>query len=90
MSPADAVAVASPAASPPPIRLNDPAIEPIAEKVLAGRRLSLEDGAVLYATPDVHAVCRLADLVRRRMHGRIAYYNVNRHVNYSNVCALSC
>ncbi len=90
MSPADAVAVASPLAAPPPIRLNDPGLEPIAEKVLEGRRLSLEDGAVLYATPDVHAVCRLADLIRRRMHGRVAYYNVNRHVNYSNVCALSC
>src|SRR5690606_30157410 len=34
--------------------------------------------------------CELADAVRRRMHGRRAYYNINRHINYSNVCALSC
>ncbi|MEE2972616.1 MAG: radical SAM protein [Planctomycetota bacterium] len=73
-----------------PVRLADPALRPIAEKVQAGHRLTLEEGAVLYATPDVHAVCRLADAVRRRMHGNTAYFNVNRHVNYSNVCALSC
>lgn len=74
----------------PAIRLHDAALEPIAAKVMDGRRLSLEDGLVLYETPDIHGVCRLADLVRRRMHGRTAYYNINRHVNYSNVCALSC
>lgn len=74
----------------PPIRLLDPALEPIAEKVISGQRLDLEEGRLLYDTQDVHGVCRLADLVRRRMHGRAAYYNVNRHVNYSNICALSC
>ncbi|MBC03361.1 MAG: aminofutalosine synthase MqnE [Phycisphaerae bacterium] len=74
----------------PGIRIQDPALHPIAEKVLDGRRLSLEDGNVLYRTPDIHAVCRLADVVRRRLHGRLAYYNINRHINYSNVCALSC
>ncbi|NCF39889.1 MAG: radical SAM protein [Planctomycetia bacterium] len=74
----------------PPIHLLDPDLESIAEKVFAGRRLDLDDGRILYDTRDVHGVCRLADLVRRRMHGRAAYYNVNRHVNYSNICALSC
>lgn len=73
-----------------PLRIADPALQPIAERVIAGQRLSLEDGAVLYDTPDVHAVCRLADLLRRRLHGRLTYFNINRHVNYSNVCALSC
>lgn len=73
-----------------PIRFFDPALQAIGEKVIEGSRLSLEEGAVLYETRDVHGVCRLADLVRRRMHGRVAYYNVNRHINYSNICALSC
>ena len=70
--------------------VRSPELVSIAEKVLRGDRLSLEDGLTLYETPDVHGVCALADLVRRRMHGRTAFYNVNRHVNYSNVCALSC
>lgn len=69
---------------------SDPALESIRVKVLAGERLSLEDGAALYATNDIWSVLELADSVRRRMHGDKAYYNINRHLNYSNVCALSC
>ncbi|MBL9140312.1 MAG: radical SAM protein [Phycisphaerae bacterium] len=62
----------------------------ISDKVSRGERLTREDGMLLYSTPDIHGVCRLADLVRRRMHGDAAYYNINRHLNYSNICALSC
>src|SRR5436190_8614132 len=68
----------------------DPRLEPIADKVHGGTRLSFEDGVLLYETPDIWTLCSLADVVRRRLHGDIAYYNVNRHLNYSNVCALSC
>jgi len=68
----------------------DPRLEPIVQKVRAGLRLSADDGMLLYETPDIWTVCGLADLVRRRVHGDIAYYNVNRHLNYSNICALSC
>ncbi len=73
-----------------PLPSFDPRLEPIREKVEAGERLSLADGEVLYSTPDLWTVCELADLVRRRLHGDAAYYNINRHFNYSNVCALSC
>ncbi len=62
----------------------------IASKIDAGVRLSLADGRALYSTPDVWGVCSLADGVRRRLHGDAAYYNINRHFNYSNICALSC
>ncbi len=72
----------------PPLR--DPRLESIAARVADGRRLSVEDGLALYETPDIWTVGALADLVRRRRHGDVAYYNVNRHLNYSNVCALSC
>lgn len=68
----------------------DPALAAIEAKVRAGRRLSREDGLALYATRDIHGVCRMADLVRRRLHGTATYYNVNRHLNYTNICALSC
>ncbi len=68
----------------------DSRLEPIIDKVHQGVRLSIEDGLLLYETPDIWTVCSLADYVRRRLHGDIAYYNVNRHLNYSNVCALSC
>src|SRR5687768_2552519 len=68
----------------------DQRLKPIIEKVSAGQRLSADDGLLLYETADIWTVCSLADLVRRRMHGEVAYYNVNRHLNYSNICALSC
>ncbi len=68
----------------------DPRLAAIARKVTDGTRLTIEDGLLLFETPDIHGVCSLADLVRRRLHGLVAYYNVNRHLNYSNVCALSC
>lgn len=68
----------------------DSRLEPIREKVLAGARISIEDGLTLYETPDLWSVCELAHMVRTRLSGGVAYYNVNRHLNYSNVCALSC
>jgi aminodeoxyfutalosine synthase len=57
---------------------------------MSGNRLSAEDGLVLYETPDLWSVCSMANHVRMRLHGNKAYYNINRHINYSNVCALSC
>src|SRR5262249_46547408 len=68
----------------------DAGLGAIRAKVGAGERLSLEEGELLYSTPDIWSVCEMADGVRRRLHGDIAYYNINRHLNYSNVCALSC
>ncbi len=68
----------------------DPRLASVARKVVDGRRLSVEDGLLLFETPDIWGVGALADLVRRRLHGDVAYYNVNRHLNYSNICALSC
>ena len=77
------------AAQAPP-RVTDPALLPIAEKVAAGEPLSQADGVALYATRDLHGVGRLANLARERLHGDSTYYNRNRHINYTNVCALSC
>jgi 2-iminoacetate synthase ThiH len=68
----------------------DERLEPIAAKVSRGERLTLDDGDVLFTTPDLWTVCEMADRVRRRLHADVAYFNVNRHLNYSNVCALSC
>jgi aminodeoxyfutalosine synthase len=68
----------------------DPRLDAIRAKVEAGQRLSLADGQTLFETPDIWTVCALADLVRRRLHGDVGFYNINRHLNYSNICALSC
>ena len=73
-----------------PFRTLDPGLEPIAAKVLAQERLSAEDGLALYATSDVLALGWLANHVRERMHGNVTYFNVNRHINPTNVCVANC
>ena len=62
----------------------------IAAKVLAEERLSREDGLALYRCPDLNAVGELANLVRERLHGDRTFYNVNQHINYTNVCNKLC
>lgn len=62
----------------------------IAEKVLARERLSFADGVALYRSPHVHVVGALANHVRERLHGDIAYFNVNQHINYTNLCNKLC
>lgn len=67
-----------------------PSLADVAVRIAAGERLSLEDGLRLFRTPHVHDLGRLANFVRERKHGRTAYYNVNRHINYTNYCVLRC
>lgn len=62
----------------------------ILTKVKNGERLSLEDGARLYRSPDLLAVGYLANLVRERKNGDNAYFIYNQHVNYSNICTNLC
>src|ERR1700749_2933102 len=69
---------------------DDAALEPIAAKVERGERLSYEDGLALYRSGDILAVGWMANLVRERMHGDTAYFNVNRHINPTNVCVAAC
>jgi aminodeoxyfutalosine synthase len=68
----------------------DGALANIAAKVEAGERLSAGDGLTLLRSRDVWAIGEMANAVRQRLHGRQTYYNINRHLNYSNLCALSC
>jgi aminodeoxyfutalosine synthase len=69
---------------------DDAALAPIARKVMAGERLNFDDGVALYRSPDILAVGWLANYVREKMHGDIAYFNVNRHINPTNVCVAAC
>jgi aminodeoxyfutalosine synthase len=72
------------------LRLRDPALVPVAERVLAGERLDRNDGLLVATTDDLLGVGRLANLVRERLHGDTTYYNINRHLNPTNVCVASC
>jgi aminodeoxyfutalosine synthase len=69
---------------------DDPRLEPIAHKVIAQERLSAGEALALYQTADVLAVGWLANAVRERLHGNRTYFNVNRHINPTNVCVAAC
>ncbi|MCL4524645.1 MAG: aminofutalosine synthase MqnE [Acidobacteria bacterium] len=72
------------------LHINDARLKPIAEKVLAGVRLDADDGIALYRTNDLLAVGWLANFVREKRHGNVCYYNINRHINPTNVCVAHC
>lgn len=68
-----------------------PLLKSIRDKVEAGERLSSSDGLTLYL-PDapLHEVGELANLVRERKNGNAGYYNINTHLNATNICVYRC
>ena len=60
------------------------------EKVLAGERLDANDGLALYASRELPTVGAMAEHVALRRHGRRVFYNVNQHINYTNICNKLC
>src|SRR4051794_39091785 len=65
-------------------------LQAIRAKVEAGHRLSFEDGLALEASTDLFALGEMANLVRERYNGNFGYYNVNTHINPTNVCVYKC
>lgn len=63
----------------------------IRDKVESGTRLTLDDGIFLY-DPQVRLqeVGQLANFVRERMNGNVGFYNINTHLNPTNVCVYRC
>ncbi len=73
---------------PEPARFRDPALLPIAEKVLTGRRLDPADGLALYNTSDVLSLGELAAFANERVNGDRVFFASNQHINPTNVCVL--
>src|ERR1041385_6469864 len=73
-----------------PFQTDDARLQPIADRVFARERLSFDDAVTLYRSPDILALGWLANHVRERLHGNVAYFNVNRHINPTNVCVAAC
>jgi aminodeoxyfutalosine synthase len=65
-------------------------LQGIADRVLAGERLTADDGLRLLQTPALAAVGALANVVRERKHGDLTWFNRNLHINATNVCEASC
>ena len=71
-----------------PGRLRDPALRPIAGKVLEGARLSPADARILYSTSDLTGLGRLADMANQRRNGDRVFFSANQHINPTNICVL--
>src|SRR6516162_2246245 len=65
-------------------------IQQIRDKLQRGQRLSFDDGLYLYDHVDLCTLGELANLVRERKNGNFPYYNVNTHLNPTNVCVYRC
>ena len=72
------------------IAFRDRLLIPIWEKVLAGERLSFDDGMQLFQTEDFPAIGRMADHVKSQLWGDRVFFVLNRHINPTNICVLSC
>lgn len=73
-----------------PFLVDDRRLEPILRKAGAGERLSFDDGVLLYRTPDILTLGYMANVVREKWHGNVTFFNVNRHINPTDVCVASC
>jgi len=73
-----------------PVFIDDTRLTPVLSKVEMGERLSYEDGLLLYRTGDLLALGYMANRVRERLHGNVTFFNVNRHINPTDVCVASC
>ena len=71
-------------------RLIPDPLRPIAEKIEAQQRISETEAVALYRSTDLNALGLMASEVRRRKNGEFASYIINRYINYSNICVLSC
>jgi aminodeoxyfutalosine synthase len=71
-----------------PARLRDPALRPVAEKVLAERRLEAADARALYGTSDLLGLGLIADFANQRRNGDRVFFSANQHINPTNVCVL--
>ncbi|MBX9583997.1 MAG: aminofutalosine synthase MqnE [Gemmataceae bacterium] len=68
----------------------DPRLAAVREKVFAGARLTPDDGLYLDAHADPFTLAELANFVREKKNGTVTYYNVNQHLNPTNVCVYRC
>ena len=73
-----------------PALFRDSRLHPVWDKVRAGQRLTREDGLLLFETEDLHGLGRMADFAKSRLHGEQVFFVLNRYVNPTNVCVLSC
>jgi aminodeoxyfutalosine synthase len=74
--------------APDPGRFRDARLRPVADRVLAGERLTPADGLILYETSDILSLGELAAWANDRRNGDRVFFSANQHINPTNVCVL--
>jgi aminodeoxyfutalosine synthase len=74
--------------APDPGTFRDARLRPVADRVLAGERLTPADGLVLYETSDILSLGELAAWANDRRNGDRVFFSANQHINPTNVCVL--
>jgi aminodeoxyfutalosine synthase len=65
-------------------------LETIESKIETNQRITDEEALALFDTTNLIKLGELANRVREKIHGNKSYYIINRHIDYSNVCAIKC
>src|SRR5690348_6539062 len=66
-------------------------VQPILDKAASGERLTPDEGLALLESHDLAAIGKAADAVTRRLHPEpIRTYNIDRNINYTNICSAVC
>jgi aminodeoxyfutalosine synthase len=69
---------------------NTTQLQRLRDKVFAGERLNFDEGVFLDQHADLHTLGEMANFVREKKNGNVTYYNVNQHINPTNVCVYRC
>jgi len=72
------------------ILFRDSSLVPLWNKILRGERLTLEDGLVLYSTPDLISLGKMANYAQSEKSGDAVYFVLNQKIEPTNICVLSC
>lgn len=70
--------------------IEDEILYPIVSDLIKGKRLSIIQGLALLKHPNLNEVLHIADLDKKSRYGQNIFFNVNIHVNQSNICVLAC
>ena len=70
--------------------IRDRRLLPVWDKVRAGGRLDRDEARLLFDTDDLHGLGRLADHAKSARYGDQVFFVMNRYINPTNLCVLSC
>lgn len=72
------------------LNIQDKSLHPIIEKIRSGERLTLNDGLIMYQSPDLLTIAQLANELNLKMNGNKVYFIQNLYINPTNVCEANC